>query len=415
MENKIKNKKFDRGNSINLINKVKVLNAIRNSEETSRAELVTETGFSPPTVNRIVDYLIFEQKLVKEIGMGASKGGRPPKIIKFNGDNNYVIGIDWGRTHIHAALSDLNGHIIMEIDLPNVAQQDIEKDLQGVYTMIDYLLRNSKIEKDKLMGIGIAAPGFITLEGIVEYSPKFNWKNINLIQPIKEKFNVPVIINNVVSAMAIGEYYYGTHRMDDFIFVNIGHGIGCGFISKGNLLTGFNGIIGEFGHTKVNPEHVVKMKCECGKYNCLECFSSGWGIEATAKEKLPDNPESLVNILTNHDPRLLDVKILAKAANMGDEFSRNIFFESADIFGVSLANLANIFNPQAIILGGKVMGSGDFFMNRIYQSYKKELLPNTSTKIKLLKTSIPGKAAVKGAIGLILREVLNLSLFENGH
>ncbi len=400
----------DNVNQVNRLNKVKVLNAIRNAKQISRIDIVHQTGISAPTVTRIVDDLITRDKLVRQTGLGESKGGRPPKIVEFNGEKNYVIGIDWGRTHIYSTITDLNANTILEIDAPSKAQQDFDKDLQRIYSIIDYLIKKSGIDLSKLLGIGIAAAGYINNKGVIEYSPNFNWKKINLKKPIAEKFRIPVIIQNVVRAMAIGELYYGNHGLDDFIFVNVGYGIGSGIISDGKPMSGFDGISGEIGHTRIFSNTNVQRKCVCGKHNCLECFASGRGIEEIAKERINNHPESVVNLLTNYDSSLIDVKKLATAANTGDEFALGIFLEAADILGVSIANMTNLLNPEAVILGGKVITSGDFFINRLYEVFQREQLSNTTNKVKMLKTSIPGKVAVKGAVGLILRELLNLNI-----
>ena len=333
------------------INKVKVLNSIRNADNITRAEIVRETGISPATITRIVDELIFNQKLVKQIGNGEFKRGRPPKIVQFNGDNSYVIGLDWGRTRINAALADLNAKVIKEINTPSIAHQDFNKDLKNVLSIIDYLINQSEIEPGKILGIGIGAAGFIDKEGVVEYSPKFNWKNVNVIKPINNRFNIPVIINNSVHAMAIGELYYGNHGLNDFIFVSIDYGIGSGIISNGKHLKGYDGISGEFGHTQVIPTSIIKRKCVCGNYNCLECFSAGWGIEYNSRLQIKDHPDSLVNLLASHDKNLIDINILTEAAKKGDKFAIDIFLEAADILGASISNFTNILNPQAVIWG----------------------------------------------------------------
>ncbi|MFP4621584.1 MAG: ROK family protein [Bacteroidales bacterium] len=396
-------------NYINRLNKAKVLKLIRNAGEISRADIVKETGISAPTVTRIVDDLIQNEKLVRQVGTGESKGGRPPKIVQFNAENNLIIGLDWGRTHIYATLSNLNAETLYETDTPTEASQDFNKDLQKLYSIIEQLVGKSGIDERKLAGIGIAAAGYVNKEGIIEYSPNFSWKNVDLKKPISEKFNVPVVVNNVSRVMALGELYYGDLNIKDFVFVNLGYGIGAGIIVNGKPLLGFNGISGEFGHTKIFTESRLTRKCVCGKTNCLECFASGRGIEETAREKIKGYPNSLVYQLTSSDPDRIDARLLAKAAAEGDAFARGIFLEAAEILGISIANMTNIINPEAIILGGKVSRAGDFFISRIREVFEQEQLVHTNIPGKLMKTSIPGKTAVKGATALILREVLNLN------
>lgn len=401
------------GNSyyINRLNKAMVLNLIRNAREISRADIVKETGISAPTVTRIVDDLIHQEKLVKQVGTGESKGGRPPKIVQFNGEDNFIIGLDWGRTHIYATLSNLNAKTLYETDTHTEARQDFHKDLQKLYSIIENLIGQSGIDDSKLAGIGIAAAGYVNKKGIIEYSPNFSWKNVDLKKPVSQKFRVPVIVNNVSRVMAMGELYYGMYDIKDFVFMNIGYGIGAGIITNGKPLLGYYGISGEVGHSKIYPESHTNRKCVCGKSNCLECFASGRGIEQTARERIKNYPDSLVTRLIHNNPNMIDTKLLANAAQKGDAFARNIFLEAAEILGISIANMAILLNPEAIVLGGKVTHTGDFFTARIREVFYREQLSNINVPVKLMQTSIPGKTAVKGATALILREVLNLNVY----
>jgi len=386
---------------------------IRNSRGISRAEIAKETGISPPTVGRIVDELIQKDKLVIQAGMGTSSGGRPPQMVHFNGQNNYIIGIDWSRTHIYATLANLNADNICEIDTPITSHHDFKKDLQRIFQVVENLLVRSGIRRDKLIGIGIGAAGYVNKKGIIEYSPNFSWKNANLHQPLFDKFKVPVIVSNDSRVMALGEFYYGSYGLRDFAFVNIAYGIGAGIIMKGKLITGFNGISGEIGHTRIDAGNHKSRKCGCGKHNCLESFASGKGIRQTALERIEEHPDSLINELSNGYKENVTAELVARAAREGDSYARGIMLEVSDMLGISLANLANILNVQAIVLGGKVANAGDFFIQRIRKVFDREQLPHTTSPVSLMKTSIPENTAGKGAVALILKEVLNLTIIEN--
>lgn len=229
---------------INRLNKIKVLNLIRNEGPISRAQIVKQSGISAPTVTRIVDSLINEEELAVNIGTGVSSGGRPPVIVKFNGASHYVIGIDWGRTHIHGVLTNLNAETLIDIDVPTEIDHDFDSDLNKVIEVIDYLIENSGIEKEDLLGIGIAAAGFIKQgSGVIEYSPNFNWENVDIQTPVRNKFGVPVFVDNVSRVMGLGELWFGEGQdIKNFIFVNVGYGIGSGIIINGQPFYGFDEI-----------------------------------------------------------------------------------------------------------------------------------------------------------------------------
>ena len=120
------------GEYIYHLNKVRVLNLLREEDQISRSEIVKRTGLSAPTVTRMIDSLINEDALAEQIGIGESSGGRPPIILRFAGENHYVIGIDWGRTHIYARLSNLNGDALIEKDIATEASEGFDSDLKRV-------------------------------------------------------------------------------------------------------------------------------------------------------------------------------------------------------------------------------------------------------------------------------------------
>ncbi len=389
---------------INRLNKIKVLNLIRESGEISRAQIVKQTGLSAPTITRIVDSLINTEKLAEQIGVGESRGGRPPVIVRFNGENGYVVGIDWGRTHIYGVLSNLNGEALTKLDIRTEASEGFDVDMKRVITLIEKLITKSGIDTNKLYGIGVAAAGFINKRNdIVEFSPNFNWEDVDIKRPLKEHFNVPVIVDNVSRVMAQGELMYGIgEKCKNFIFINVGYGIGSGFIMNGQPFFGYDGMAGEIGHNRIVGAEAGGLKCSCGKLDCLECYSSGRGIADIALKQIANYPQSSINTLQKKS-----AENIAKEAAKGDEFALYLFNQAADYLGLAIACVANLFNPEAIVLGGRVMNSGSFFTERIRHVFNQEVIQQSKRKIKLLQSRLGSEAAVKGATSLILNEVLN--------
>ena len=267
------------------------------------------------------------------------------------------------------------------------------------------MIEESEIDATRLRGIGVAAAGFVNSNNnIIEYSPNFNWKNVDIRTPLKETFNVPVIVDNVSRVMAQGELMYGIgSECKDFVFVNIGYGIGAGIIMKGEAFFGFDGMAGEIGHNKAVLDRAENRPCSCGKYDCLECYSSGRGIADTAKRRLLDYPDSVL-----HQVKKVSAETVSKAAQEGDKLALSVIDEATQLIGVAIASMANNFNPASIVLGGKVLGENDFFVSRIQAVFEKEILQQPSRKIPLRRSELGTEAGVKGAVSLILNEVLNL-------
>lgn len=411
MEHSVKSKENGNGVSISRINKSRVLNLIRREKEISRADIVKRTGISAPTVTRIVDSLLHNEQLIEQVGTGESNVGRPPLMVRFLGEENYVVGIDWGKTHIYGILANLNGEVLHELDVPSEVDNDFESDLAKVSNLIHYIIGHSGVDSEKIMGIGIAAAGYIDKHtGEVAYSPNFNWTHSHIKPNLEKEFGVPIKVDNVARVTALGELMYGHgHTYRDFIYINVGYGIGSGIIMDGKPHYGFDGYSGEIGHTRVSiPTHETRQ-CVCGKTDCLECYASGRGIAETVWKQLDLYPDSILHVLSQDDQSQITGKMVAKAAQSGDKLARQSITFAATALGHSISTVANILNPQAIILGGKIMKTGDLYLDRVKEVFNRETLRNADREIPVLLSANIDRGAAIGAVSLILKEVLDLA------
>ncbi|MFO7934392.1 MAG: ROK family transcriptional regulator [Bacteroidales bacterium] len=407
------NDKLPKGNAvyINRLNKIKILGLIREHGTISRAEIVTRSGLSAPTVTRIVDSLINEEKLVVSLGMGASKGGRPPVMLKFNGDKNYVIGIDLGATATRGVLSNLNGKFIDEIEVPTRLEDGFEEIIGDVATMIRQLAASKKKSSiSSILGVGIAVAGLVDLKkNIVEYSPDFNWHNVDIIGTLRDQVEFPIIFDNVTRLMALGGLCYGKGRKSrNFICVNVGYGIGSGIVANGEILTGMDGFAGEFGHMTIDKDSDIQ--CNCKKYGCLEALASGKAIALTAQSRLAWGQDSLLNEMCNGDISKVTTKMVADAAKEGDELAMSVFKRAMEYIGIGIANLVNLFNPELIVIGGGVSLAGDIFFENIREVVNKHVMQSTQRHLQILPVAHGKNAALMGAFALIVSRVLNLDL-----
>ncbi len=405
--------KMPKGNAvyINKLNKIKILGLIRDYSTISRAELVTKSGLSAPTVTRIVNSLIHNEKLVQSIGMGSSNGGRPPVMLKFNGRKSYVIGIDLGATAIRGVLSDLNGDFLEEIDIKTRLEAGFGAIMDDVADLINNLAASKKKSARSIIyGAGIAVAGLIDMKkNIVEYSPVFNWEKVDIVNALKDKVNFPVIFDNVTRLMALGGLCYGKgQRSANFICINVGYGIGSGIIVNGDLLTGRDGFAGELGHMTIDKDSDIQ--CSCKKYGCLEALASGKAIALTAQSRLARGQNSLLNEMSGGDISSVTAKMVADAAKQGDELAMNVFIRAMEYIGIGVANLVNIFNPEMIVIGGGVSMAGDIFFDNIKEVAEKHVMQSGSRELNIDPVAYGENASIMGAFALVLNKVLNLEL-----
>lgn len=404
-----------RGNAtyINRLNKVKVLNLIRREGSISRADIVRDTGLSAPTITRVVDSLITEEKLVHETGMGLpkeAKAGRRPIMVEIRSRDNVVIGIDVGTTHIRGMLCDLNMRPLCKHQVETRVEHGFEKIMDHIIAISRDLQSEANTRKKTVHGIGLAVAGLVNrTTGKVEFSPDFGWQDANVYQELKPALDCPVIIDNVTRVMALGELWHGI-GLDyaNFACVNVGYGIGSGIILNGEPMYGHHGLAGEFGHLTLEKNSAIR--CKCGNKGCLEALASGRAIAFTAQQELAAGKESILNETCGDQLNDVTAEMVAHAAMDGDELAKRIFEKAAEYLGIGIAGLINLMAPEAVVIGGGVSEAGDILFDVVRKTVQEHVMEHHAKTVTVGKMTFGMDAAVIGAASLILHEVMNLNL-----
>ena len=396
---------------INRLNKVKVLKIIRTAETLSRADIAKISGLSAPTVSRIIEDLLADG-LVREVGEGESQGGRPPTLLKFSDRKNFIIGIDLGTTNIYGVLSDFDAKIIAEVKAQNHIEEGFAGVMKRTADVVGQLIAEPSVPNKRIYGIGMAVAGLINRKrNIVEFSPDFHWHNVDVVASLAGVHPYPTIIDNVTRVMALGEMWYGLgKRFKNLICVNVGYGIGAGIIINGKPLYGPLGLAGEFGH--ITLEKDSQVQCDCGNFGCLEALASGNAIAKAACVRLLEGARSLMLDACGGDPTKVTAENVAAAAKQGDPLAWEIFDRAVEYLGIGIAGLVNLFSPEAIVIGGGVAQAGDILFEKVRKTVNARSLKKISTEVLLKPATFELKAAVMGAVSLILNEVINLNQNE---
>ena len=395
---------------INKHNKRKVLELIRKERSISRADIARFTKLSAPTVTRIVESLINNEKLVVDLGTGSSDGGRPPNLVSFASDSRFIIGVDIGRTTIHAALADLDAQMVQECALPTDADDGFTRVMERVASMIEELITRSQVNRQSIMGVGLAIGGMVDKRlSLIEFSPDFGWKNVDPASALSKLTGLGVRIDNVTRVTAIGELHYGIgKKYKDFICINLGYGIGAGIITDGAPYYGSHGAAGEFGHITVSKDDA--RVCDCGNRGCIEAISSGYGISRTAREALrAGRTSTLARACDGHLERI-SAEMVAKAAADGDALSLEVFKEAMECLSIGVVNLITLFDPQAIILCGRIAMAGALVLEPIRAAVASRGMNIFNKDIHIELATYRERAAVMGALALVLNEVMNMNL-----
>ncbi len=386
------------------LNKIKVLRLIRNEKEITRAEIIQKSGLSAPTVTRIVESLV-QLNLIQTDGIGSSIGGRPPQLIHFHSKDNYVIGIDLGATFIRSALSNLDGDFIFEIHVPTNLKKGFDAVMEQVGELIEKLCERARQNSLSLWGIGIAVCGMVNKNtSIVEYSPIFGWKNVNIQEALAKYTNLNITLGNVTHLIALGELLYGVGKdYKNFICINLGYGIGSGIIIDGKLFSGADGIAGEIGHIVVDI--YSKRKGLEGVTGTLEALASGYGLADIAREMAKSDPESL---LFSQNPEDIDAKMVFDTAKKGDRLAIEIIDGIAGYLSIGIDTLIKLFNTECIVLSGGLVQNDDVLIEKIRNKISDYSLSGVSRSVPIVKAGFGENAALMGSFSLILEKILLL-------
>lgn len=384
-------------------NRIRVLNLIRNETEITRADIISKTGLSAPTVTRIVEELL-TKNLIKQEETAVSNGGRPPQIIKFDSKNNYIIGIDISGSFLRAAFSNLDGEFLYEIHLPTEPNPAFEVVVKQVGELIQKLLARAGKKRDQIFGIGIAFCGIVNKHTEkIDFSPVFDWKNVDMKKALSEYTDLKIAIGNVGNLIAQGELLYGIGKhYDSFISLNLDYGIGSGIIINRKTFFGADGYSGEIGHTIVNPNSTKRGRE--GTLGSLEALASGYGIVDIVKQRIKDGESS---VLSMYLESLSSKKVLDAAIN-GDTLAIDVIDSATEYIGISIDTLVKLFNPEAITLSGGLSDNVEYYVERIRAKVHAESLPIYKEKIPIMTSSFGEEAALMGAFSLMLNSILRL-------
>lgn len=373
----------------------------------SRAALAEKTGLAPSYISTLVSRLEGRQ-IVLEGGRAPSKGGRRRVLLYINPEIAHLIGIDIGTFSARVVVTDFSGGILSLKELPD----DVPKTKDRVLDWIDSEVASAMRRDPAIKGIGIAASGVIERKtGTILFWPKSaSWRDVPLKHIFEERHGLPTMLEDSVRTMAFAEQRLGVaKRLADFVFVNVGMGIGSAFFWGGDVYLGHRGLAGELGHTTIDEKG---EPCSCGNRGCMEVYASGSAIINRARTSLQQGVASSLQGAEGQQPEGPSLGAIASAAKSGDRLSQRILGEAGTHLGTGLATIVNLLNPQVIILGGGVLRlAKDFLLEPMYFSLRERAFPESTRELNLMISGLGYEAAAVGA-AIMTGEHLLKSLSE---
>ena len=373
-----------------------IFQLLRDGKARTRAELAGTTGLARSTVAARIDALI-ASGLVGPAGEATSSGGRPPSRFAFNPAARVVLAVDIGATHVALAVTDLGGSVLAERRMDQQVADGPEKVLGLVVREAAKLLASASRGLADLAGVGIGLPGPVEHDTGRPVKPPImpGWDGFDVVRFVQRSLPVPVLVDNDVNIMALGERTAHWPDHDNFIFVKVATGIGAGIISSGELQRGANGTAGDLGHVRVPRGDDVL--CRCGNHGCLEALASGPAIAAALRgEGLEAAKGADVVRLVAHGNQQAIQAVRQAGRDVGDV----------------LATVVNLLNPSVIVIGGSIGESGEHLVAGVREVVYRRSLPLATSQLRVGLSHAGDKAAILGASQLVTRHVLSPAVIE---
>ncbi|CAM3201178.1 ROK family protein [Stackebrandtia soli] len=366
-----------------------LLQLLRDGTPRTRSELATVTGLARSTVTQRVDALL-RSGFIAPTGEAASTGGRPPTTFAFDADARVVLGADLGATHARVAVTNLAGTVLAE------SRDDLDIAL-GPTAVLDWvidrgheLLAEAGHGTAALLGVGVGLPGPVEHSTGRAVNPPImpGWDGFDVPGYVTSRFAGPVLVDNDVNIMALGEYTGHWNAADDLLFVKAATGIGCGLVLGRNVYRGAQGAAGDMGHIRVRDDGAP---CRCGNTGCLEAVASGAAIAASLSEQ--DIPAVGAADVVEH----------ARAGNL---VALRLIRQAGRDIGEVLAAAVNLFNPSVIVIGGALASAGDHLLAGVREVVYQRSLPLATQHLRIVQSQTGERAGVVGAGAMVVNHAL---------
>jgi predicted NBD/HSP70 family sugar kinase len=397
VETKLNQRPSKNNKDLKILNRMLVLNTIRHKGPIARSEIAKLIGLVAPTVTVIVNQLI-KKKIIQEVGRGESSGGRKPVMLELNPRAGYIFAVRVQRGEIVTALLDLASNLL-ENRRQMLDTTNAEDVVAAIGSSFDLITANLQIAKNKVLCCGVASPGLVDSHcGIVERSSNMVWGRVPLGEMLSQRLtNLPVHIENISNAAALGEKMYGSgSACANLIYLNLSVGIGAGIIINNQLFGGAHGYAGEIGTVtnQLNPEGLVNysnFEMLCGIRAIVNKVKAAVTDETFRKYGLSKNRINIFEIL--HHP-WIEIPAI-----------REILLETSHQIGIKVAELVNLFNTEMVVLGGELTWAGNLLLNTVAETVEKNTLPEMSESVKIIISTMKEDPPLMGAYALVLEKL----------
>ncbi|HEX6070416.1 MAG TPA: ROK family protein [Longimicrobiaceae bacterium] len=379
------------------INRVIVLNLVREHQPISRADVARRMGVGRGMVTSLVDELLAEGAIV-EGETAESPRGRKPKLLHVRTRDRYVIAVDVRFTRTYLMLADLSGQ---EVALESFETRfDPEELVAEVATRVRGL--RAAHGAARCDGLGMVVPGMVDRRsGRVLNAPQLGWRDVDLLESLEAATGLRVHLENAPVACALAQVWLSDDRSegsDNFVYVTVSDGVGAGVVVHGEVVRGHGDTAGEFGHISLDPEG---PRCMCGLRGCWEVYTSNmatlaryFGLDVSRVESRERLREAGVT-----------VPDLVARARGGDADALAALSETANYLGIGLAGIINALNPARIVIGGEITMGWDLIEPRVRAAARSRTLTSAAAATPIVTEDAGVYPRLRGATALVVAPI----------
>ena len=362
------------------LNEQRIVEALMAGPAT-QAELSRQTGLSTATVSNIVKVLIDADIVATE---PTTSSGRRALSVRLNSNSAVAVGIDFGRRHLRVVLANLAYEVLAEdsVTLPLGHQADVS--ISAAVDVLDALLAEAGVRRADVVGVGAGIPGPIDHRtGTVAQGAILpEWVGFQILDRLEERLGLPVFVDNDANLGALSEVTWGPHSgVENLMFVKIGSGL----ILGGVPFYGHVGVTGEIRQASIVEHGHV---CRCGNRGCLETIASTTTMSELLSRGEPEplTPDEIVRRALARNPAVL-----------------RVIDDAGHAVGRALGNVANLINPEVIVVGGPLAELGEILREPVRRGLLRHAVPLIGETTTLAMSALGTRAEVLGAAALVFQ------------
>ncbi len=367
------------------------------------SELCKRLKISAPNMMSIL-FDMMDKNIIEKKGQGESIGGRKPDLYGVVSDSFYVVGVEMGIYKIRIALFNADKERLTKLEEYSIELNNEQKTLNVIAETIDSFIDRSGVDRKKLLGVGVSMPGLVDSVNGINHT-YLNYEEGPITELLEQKLGCPVFIENDAKAMALAEYRLGCAKSKkDVLVLYLDWGIGLGMILGGKLYRGTSGFAGEFSHIPMVENGEL---CRCGKLGCMEAVASGTTILKRAEEGVKAGKTSILLVEEDVMHKFLSLKNVIKAAIEGDQYAIKILDETGKDIGKGISILIQLFNPELIVLCGKLAESGELIITPIQQGINTHTMKQIRERAEIVVSDFGSDIGMFGALAVVMENIFD--------